>query len=115
MSIFFKPRARSFRMNLRRMGSVASWLFGVAHRVAAVSDVAGAAGRAATVLGVLPDGEDRRAVAVVGADVLVAANAEGVIQQAGGHADLPVWSPLTQLQVESACPRYSSPPRASSG
>jgi hypothetical protein len=38
------------------------------------------------------DGEDHLTVAVVGAGVLVAADAEGVIQQAGGHADLPIWS-----------------------
>ena len=49
------------------------------------------------------------AALVVGAGVLVAANAEGVVQQAGGHADLPVWSLITQLQVESACPLFSSP------
>ena len=83
--------------------------------VAAGDDLAGAAGRAAAVVGVLVDGEDHLAALIVGADVLVAADAEGVIQQAGGHADLPVWSPLTQLQVESACPRFSSPARASAG
>ena len=55
------------------------------------------------------DGEDHLAVLVVGAGVLVAADAEGVIQQAGGHADLPVWSPLMQLQVESACSPFQRP------
>ncbi len=37
------------------------------------------------------------------------AGAEGMIQQIRGHADLPIWSLITQLQVESACPRFSSP------
>src|SRR5512135_141020 len=78
-------------------------------------DLGRAAGRAAAGLRLLVDGEDRLAVLVVGAGVLVAADAEGVIQQAGGHADLPVWSPLTQLQVESACPPSSTPARASAG
>ena len=77
--------------------------------VAAGDDVTGAAGRAAAVLGILGDGEDHLAVLVFGADVVIAADAEGMIQQAGGHADLPVRSHLTQLQVESACPRFSSP------
>ena len=49
------------------------------------------------------------AALIVGAGVLVAADAEGVIQQAGGHADLPVWDHVTQLQVESACPPFSTP------
>src|SRR5512135_2829465 len=66
------------------------------------------AGGAAAGLGLLVDGEDHLAVLVVGAGVLIAADAEGVIQQAGGHADLPVWSPGTQLQVESACPPFST-------
>ena len=39
-------------------------------------DVAGAAGRAAAVVGVLPDGEDRRAAPKVVVDVLVVADAE---------------------------------------
>ena len=52
--------------------------------VAAGDDLAGAAGRAATVVGVLLDGEDHRAALVVGADVVVAADAEGMVQQAGG-------------------------------
>src|SRR5512135_1592641 len=78
-------------------------------------DLGRAAGRAAAGLRLLVDGEDRLAVLVVGAGVLVAADAEGVVQQAGGHADLPVWSPLMQLQVESACPPVSTPARASAG
>src|SRR5262249_2251450 len=53
-------------------------------------DRAGAADRAATVVGVLADGEDGLATSVVGADGLVAADAECLIQQAGGLADLPV-------------------------
>ncbi len=61
-------------------------------RVTAGGDVAGTAGRAATVVGILGDGEDHLAALVVGADIVVAADAECVIQQAGGHADLPVWS-----------------------
>jgi hypothetical protein len=88
---------------------------GAALGVAAGDDVAGAAGRAAAVLGILSDGEDHLAVPVFGADVVIAADAEGMIQQAGGHADLPVWGHLTQLQVESACPRLSSPAHAPAG
>jgi hypothetical protein len=72
-------------------------------------------GGAAASLGILVDGEDHLAVLVVGAGILVAANAEDVIQQAGGHADLPMGSPLTQLQVESACPPFLTPARASVG
>src|SRR5262249_26760451 len=60
---------------------------------AARLDLLRPAGGAAAGLGLLVDGEDRFAVLVVGAGVVVAANAEGVIQQAGGHADLPIWSP----------------------
>ena len=59
-------------------------------RVTAGDDRARAAGRAATVVGVLSEGEDRLAAVVVGADRLVAPDAEGLVQQAGGHADLPV-------------------------
>ena len=77
--------------------------------VTAGGDLARAAGRTATIVGLLPDGEDRLAAVVVGADVLVAADAEGVIQLAGGHADLPIWTPSTELQMESAFPRFSSP------
>jgi hypothetical protein len=40
---------------------------------------------------------------------------EGMVQQAGGHADLPVRSHLTQLQVESAYPYFLSPAHATSG
>src|SRR5262249_53826077 len=83
--------------------------------VAAGGDVAGAAGRAAAVAGVLDDGEDHLAIGIFGADVVVAADAEGMVQEAGGHADLPVRSLLTQLPLESACPRPSSPARATSG
>src|SRR5262249_28779520 len=82
---------------------------------AAGDDLAGAAGRAAAVGGVLGDGEGHLAASIVGADVVVTADAEGRIQKAGGHAALPVRSPLTQLQVESACPRFSSPAHATSG
>ena len=60
--------------------------------VAARDDPGRAAGGAAAGLGLLVDREDRLAVLVVGASVLVAADAEGVVQQAGGHADIPVWS-----------------------
>src|SRR5262249_25650175 len=42
------------------------------------------------VVGILADGDEGLATSVVGADVLVAADAEYLIQQAGGHADLPV-------------------------
>src|SRR4051794_17226442 len=61
--------------------------------LAARLDLGRAAGGAAAGLGFLADGEDRGAVLVVSASVVVAADAEGVIQQTGGHADLPVWSP----------------------
>ena len=70
-----------------------------------------AAGGAAATRGVLVDGEEGLSELVVGADVLVAADAEGVIQQAGGHADLLVWDRVTQLLVESACPPFSTPAR----
>jgi hypothetical protein len=72
-------------------------------------DVSRATGRTAAGLGFLVDGEDGLAALIVGAPVVVAADAECVIQQAGGHADLPLWSPFTQLQVESACPPFSTP------
>src|SRR5262245_2989047 len=49
------------------------------------------AGGATAGLGFLADGEDRGTVPLVGASVVVAADAEGVIQRAGGHADLPIW------------------------
>src|SRR5262249_30904239 len=67
---------------------------------AAGDDVAAAAGGAAAVGGILSDGEVHLAALVVGADVVIATDAEGMVQQAGGHADLPVWSRLTQLPVE---------------
>ena len=57
-------------------------------------DLTGTTDRTSAVVVVLLDGEDDLALLIVGADVLVAADAEGVIQQAGGHADLPVWSAL---------------------
>ena len=37
------------------------------------------------------------------------------INEAGGHADLPLWNPFTQLQMGSACPSYFNSPRASVG
>ena len=83
--------------------------------VAARDDLVGTAGRAPAVVGVLGDGEDHFATLIVGADVVVTADAEGVVQQTGGHADLPVWSDLTQLQVEPACPHLSRPAHATSG
>ena len=56
-------------------------------------DLRGPAGGATTGLGLLVDGENRLAVQVVSAGVLVATNTEAVIQQTGGHADLQrVWS-----------------------
>ena len=78
-------------------------------------DVRRPTGRAAAGLRLLMDGEDHLAALRVGAGVSVAADAEGVIQQAGGHADLPIWSPLTQLQLESACPTPFNPALASPG
>jgi uncharacterized protein YndB with AHSA1/START domain len=51
----------------------------------------------------------------VSADVVVATDVEGMVEEAGGHADLPVWSLLTQLQVEPACPHSPSPARPTSG
>ena len=51
------------------------------------SDVARAAGLAPQCLGLLPDGERHFAALIVSADILVAPDSEGVIQQAGGHAE----------------------------
>src|SRR5262249_2009746 len=50
-----------------------------------------AAGGAAAVGRSLSDSEDHLAVLVVGADVVIATDAEGMVQQAGGHAELLVW------------------------
>jgi hypothetical protein len=61
------------------------------------------------------DGDDHLTVLIVGAGALITTDAEGVIQQAGGYADLPVSRPEPQLQVESACPLFSTPARASAG
>src|SRR4029077_14405301 len=60
-----------------------------ARDLAAVDDPSRAARRAATGLGLLADGEDHGPALVSGAGVVVAADTEGVVQQAGGHADLP--------------------------
>ena len=79
------------------------------HDPAAMDEMTRAASGAAAGPGILVDGEGHLAAVRVGAGVLGAADAEGVGQQAGGHADLPVWSPGTQLQVESACPPFSTP------
>ena len=49
----------------------------------AAPDASTPAGRAAASLGSLADGEDHLAALIVGAGVPVAADAEGVIQQAG--------------------------------
>ena len=65
-----------------------------ARDLAAVDDPRRAAGRAATGLGALTNGEDHGPALVSGAGVLVAADAEGVVQEAGGHADLPVLESL---------------------
>jgi hypothetical protein len=65
--------------------------------------------------GILINSEHDSAVVVLSAPVLVALNAERVIQQIGGHTDLPVWSLLTQLQVESACPLFPTSARAPAG
>src|SRR5262249_23370118 len=45
----------------------------------------------------LPDGEQDLAADVLGADVLVAAEAEPVVQEAGGHAGRLPWGLDTQL------------------
>jgi hypothetical protein len=58
---------------------------------------------------------DRAEVLVLGANVLVAADAEGRLQQAGGHADPLLREILTQLPVGSAYPLRSSPAFASAG
>jgi hypothetical protein len=65
-----------------------------ARDLAAVDDPRRAARRATTRLAPLADGEDHGAALVSGAGVLVAADAEGVVQEAGGHADLPVLETL---------------------
>ena len=83
--------------------------------VTARDQVAGTAGRAPAALGLLADGEDHLSFGVGGADVAIAPGPERVIQQAGGHADLRSWSPVTQLQVESACPPFSTRALASAG
>jgi hypothetical protein len=56
--------------------------------VTAEDDLAGAAGRAAAVVWLLLDGEDHLAVLKVGADVVIASDAEGMVQQTRGHVDL---------------------------
>jgi len=86
-----------------------------AQDVATRDDIAEAAGQPAAIGSILSDGEDYLAAGRVGANVVVATDAEGTVQEAGGQADLPIWRDLTQLQVESACPRYLSPARATSG
>jgi hypothetical protein len=55
-------------------------------------NLSGTASRAAAVLGILRDGEDHLAIPVLSADIVVAPNAECMIQQAGGHAALLLWS-----------------------
>src|SRR5262249_45273893 len=47
----------------------------------------GAACRTSAGVGLLADGEDHLAVPILGADVLVASDAEGMVQEAGGHTD----------------------------
>src|SRR6185437_1065093 len=66
--------------------------------------VGGPTGRAATGAGLLAEGEDGLPLHVSRADVPIALDAERVIQQAGGHADLRSWGLVTQPQVESSCP-----------
>src|SRR5262249_18383174 len=51
----------------------------------------GAAGRAPASVGFLANSEDHLAILILGADVLVAPDAEGRVQEAGGHTELPVW------------------------
>ncbi|MHB1560551.1 MAG: hypothetical protein ACYC61_24120, partial [Isosphaeraceae bacterium] len=52
-----------------------------------------AAGWAAASLEVLGDREEHLAAPEIGANILVATDAERMIQEAGGHGDLPSWSP----------------------
>src|SRR5208283_1004746 len=63
--------------------------------LAARDNLRRSAGGAPAVLGLLVDSEDHLAALIVGAGVPVAADAESVIQQAGGHADLLSWSTIT--------------------
>jgi hypothetical protein len=55
------------------------------------------------------------AILILRAGAFVAMDAEGIVQETGGAADLPVWSGLTQVQVNSACPLFSTPRRAPAG
>src|SRR5205085_5145535 len=71
--------------------------------------VARAAEGAAAAMRSLLDGEADMAVLVGRAEVVVAPDAEGVIQQAGGHAAAPFWFRVAQLQKEPACPRFFKP------
>ena len=77
--------------------------------LAPTDDLAGTASRTAASLGLLVDSEDHLAILIVGTGVLIASDAKGMIHKAGGHADLPVWSDLTQLQLESVCPPFPTP------
>src|SRR5208337_1792443 len=63
--------------------------------LAARDNLRRSAGGAPAVLGLLVDSENHLAALIVGAGVPVAADAESVIQQAGGHADLLSWSTIT--------------------
>ena len=66
---------------------------------------------AAAVAGILRDGENHLATLIIGSDVVIGANAERVIQQTGGQADLPFWNYLTQRQLDSAYLLFSTKPR----
>jgi hypothetical protein len=57
--------------------------------VAPRDDLAGTTGGTTAGFGLLANGEDHLAILILGADVLEAPDAEGMIQEAGGHADLP--------------------------
>jgi len=63
----------------------------------------------------LVDGEYHLAILILGPAVLVATNAERVMQQTGAHADLQVGCLLTQRPMEPECPLFSTPARAAAG
>lgn len=71
--------------------------------------VGGATGREAVAVGLLAESEDRPARDGGRAEIPMVLEAEGVIQRAGGHADLCSWGPATPPQVERACPPLPTP------
>jgi hypothetical protein len=84
-------------------------------RPALGSDIARAARVTSVRPGFLPDGEDHLPTLILGSDIFVAPDAEGVIQKAGGHVDLLVGVLLNTTPIGISMSAFLQPRDASSG